>query len=67
MVSGGVDSTVCAALLHKALGPEKVTAIHIDNGFMRYEESQAVVKSLNNLTPPLNVHGLFWFTNSQLC
>ncbi|CAD5214971.1 unnamed protein product [Bursaphelenchus xylophilus] len=49
MVSGGVDSTVCAALLHKALGAERVVAIHIDNGFMRYKESEAVVSSLNKL------------------
>ncbi|CAD5210177.1 unnamed protein product [Bursaphelenchus okinawaensis] len=49
MVSGGVDSTVCAALLHKALGPHRVVAVHIDNGFMRYKESEAVVSSLNQL------------------
>ncbi|KAH7692961.1 GMP synthase, partial [Aphelenchoides avenae] len=46
MVSGGVDSTVCAALLNKALGPERVVAIHIDNGFMRLHESTNVIKSL---------------------
>ncbi|CAI4232115.1 unnamed protein product [Auanema sp. JU1783] len=55
MVSGGVDSTVCAALLHKALGNERVTAIHIDNGFMRENESEAVIASLNALK--LSVHG----------
>uniref|UniRef100_F1KV09 GMP synthase (glutamine-hydrolyzing) n=1 Tax=Ascaris suum TaxID=6253 RepID=F1KV09_ASCSU len=53
MVSGGVDSTVCAALMHKALGPDKVVAIHIDNGFMRYNESEGVVEALNKLN--LNV------------
>jgi GMP synthase PP-ATPase subunit len=42
--------------LHKALGAHRVTAIHIDNGFMRYGESEQVVKSLNALTPPLDVH-----------
>lgn len=40
LVSGGVDSSVCAALLNKALGPERVIALHIDNGFMRLEESK---------------------------
>ncbi|GMT15158.1 hypothetical protein PFISCL1PPCAC_6455 [Pristionchus fissidentatus] len=54
MVSGGVDSTVCAALLHRALGAERVTAVHIDNGFMRFHESAAVVESLNAIN--LKVH-----------
>ncbi|TKR64935.1 hypothetical protein L596_025405 [Steinernema carpocapsae] len=54
LVSGGVDSTVCAALLHKALGKDRVTAIHIDNGFMRLNESVDVVKSLNDLK--MDVH-----------
>jgi GMP synthase (glutamine-hydrolysing) len=49
MVSGGVDSTVCAALLHRALGAERVIAIHIDNGFMRMNESRDVEKALNAL------------------
>lgn len=54
MVSGGVDSTVCAALLHKALGPSKVYAIHIDNGFMRLNESKNVIESLKAIG--LEVH-----------
>ena len=49
MLSGGVDSTVCAALLHKALNKDQVIAIHIDNGFMRKNESDAVEESLNKL------------------
>ena len=39
LVSGGVDSSVCAALLNKAVGHERVVALHIDNGFMRLDES----------------------------
>ncbi|CAI2338382.1 unnamed protein product [Caenorhabditis sp. 36 PRJEB53466] len=54
MVSGGVDSAVCAALLRRALGPNRVTAIHIDNGFMRYNESDAVEKSLAALGLPIH-------------
>ncbi|CAJ1025429.1 Glutamine amidotransferase class-I/Peptidase C26/NAD synthase [Leishmania utingensis] len=47
LVSGGVDSTVCAMLLLKALGPERVVCIHIDHGFMRLHESAQVVEALN--------------------
>ncbi|XP_041377694.1 GMP synthase [glutamine-hydrolyzing]-like isoform X2 [Gigantopelta aegis] len=46
LLSGGVDSTVCAALLHKALQQDQVIAIHIDNGFMRKNESRQVEESL---------------------
>ncbi|RMX38265.1 hypothetical protein pdam_00003398 [Pocillopora damicornis] len=55
LVSGGVDSTVCAALLHKALRPEQVVAVHIDNGFMRKNESQEVEESLKRLGLRLKV------------
>lgn len=41
-LSGGVDSTVAFALLNKALGQERVLGLHIDNGFMRKNESQNV-------------------------
>merc|ERR1712187_669172 len=56
LVSGGVDSTVCCALLAKALGPEKVVAAHIDNGFMRMNESSLVGDSLKTLGVKLQVH-----------
>ena len=46
LLSGGVDSTVCTALLHKALDKDRVIAVHIDNGFMRKNESAAVEASL---------------------
>eukprot|EP00039_Didymoeca_costata_P011064 m.152101 g.152101 ORF g.152101 m.152101 type:complete len:485 (+) comp15050_c0_seq2:168-1622(+) len=49
LVSGGVDSAVCAALLNKALGTEKVIALHINNGFMRKDESALVMTSLERL------------------
>ena len=41
-LSGGVDSTVAFALLNKALGQERVLGFHIDNGFMRQDESKNV-------------------------
>nr|XP_006812037.1 PREDICTED: GMP synthase [glutamine-hydrolyzing] [Saccoglossus kowalevskii] len=55
LVSGGVDSTVCAALLHKALDNSQVIAVHIDNGFMRKNESQSVAESLSELGLKLKV------------
>ena len=41
-LSGGVDSTVAFALLNKALGQDRVLGLHIDNGFMRKDESAHV-------------------------
>jgi GMP synthase (glutamine-hydrolysing) len=59
LVSGGVDSAVCAALLHKALqqgdDSSRVQAIHIDNGFLRKDESEQVVTSLQQLGLNLRV------------
>lgn len=40
-LSGGVDSSVLAALLHKAIGPQ-LTCIFVDNGLLRKNERQAV-------------------------
>lgn len=44
-LSGGVDSTITFALLNKALGQEKVLGLHIDNGFMRKNESKNVAEA----------------------
>ena len=46
LASGGVDSTVCLSLFNKALGNERVLALHIDNGLMRKDESRLVMKAL---------------------
>lgn len=43
-LSGGVKSTVAFALLNKALGKERVLGLHIDNGFMRKDESKIVAQ-----------------------
>jgi GMP synthase (glutamine-hydrolysing) len=42
-LSGGVDSSVAAVLIHRAVG-EKLHCIHINNGLMRKGESDAVVR-----------------------
>lgn len=41
-LSGGVDSSVTAALLHKALG-DQLTCIFVDNGLLRKNERESVV------------------------
>jgi GMP synthase (glutamine-hydrolysing) len=46
--SGGVDSTVCAALVGKAIG-ERLLAIYVDTGFMRKGETESVDKMLRRL------------------
>lgn len=47
LVSGGVDSTVCFALLEKALGTERIYGMLVDTGLMRYKEAEKVCKTLN--------------------
>ena len=46
-LSGGVDSSVAAVLLHKAIGAQ-LQCIHIDNGLMRKNESAEVVKTFRD-------------------
>ena len=40
-LSGGVDSSVCAALLHRAAGSQ-LTCVFVDHGFMRKDEPQQI-------------------------
>jgi len=46
LVSGGVDSSVVAAALIKALPAEQVYAVHINTGLMRQDESDLVCDAL---------------------
>ena len=46
LVSGGVDSSVAFALFNRAIGPERVLGLHINNGFMRKGESARVADAL---------------------
>ena len=42
-MSGGVDSSVVAALLIKAIGSQ-LTCVHVNHGLMRKDESESVVR-----------------------
>lgn len=55
LVSGGVDSSVCAALLQAAIPSERIFAIHVDLGFMRLNESAKVKEALEAVGLPLKV------------
>ena len=46
-LSGGVDSSVVAALLLKAIG-ENLVCVHVNHGLMRKGESEAVVEVFRN-------------------
>lgn len=54
-LSGGVDSSVAAMLLHKAIG-DKLTSIFVDNGLLRKDEFRKVLDTYNQLG--LNVIGV---------
>ncbi|MBN1860150.1 MAG: glutamine-hydrolyzing GMP synthase subunit GuaA [Candidatus Thermoplasmatota archaeon] len=47
--SGGVDSTVCAALVNKAIGKDLI-AVHVNTGYMRKNESAQVKKMMEDLS-----------------
>ena len=42
-LSGGVDSMVTAKLIHDAIGSQ-LTCVYVDNGLMRLNETEAVIK-----------------------
>ena len=54
-LSGGVDSSVAAILLHKAIG-KNLTCIFVDNGLLRKNEFEKVLESYNDMG--LNVIGV---------
>ncbi len=45
-LSGGVDSSVAAAIVHKAVGPQ-LTCVYVDTGLMRAGESEQVVDTFH--------------------
>ena len=49
-LSGGVDSSVAAALIQRAIG-ERLTCVYVDHGFMRKGETEQVVDVFTRLFP----------------
>ena len=54
-LSGGVDSTVAASLIHKAIG-DRLHCIFIDNGLLRKDEFEEVLVSYEGMG--LNIKGV---------
>jgi GMP synthase (glutamine-hydrolysing) len=51
-LSGGVDSTVAALIVHRAVG-DRLTCIFVDNGVLRLNEAAQVCKRFERLGLPL--------------
>jgi GMP synthase (glutamine-hydrolysing) len=51
-LSGGVDSTVAAVLIHRSIG-ERLTCIFVDNGVMRLDEAAQIKQRFERLQLPL--------------
>ena len=54
-LSGGVDSTVAATLIHRAIG-DQLTCVFVDNGLLRKNEFEEVLKGYDKLG--LNLDGV---------
>ncbi len=54
-LSGGVDSSVAAMLVHQAIGPN-LYCIFVDNGVLRHHEYQSVLDSYQHMG--LNIQGV---------
>ena len=49
-LSGGVDSSVAAALIYRAIG-NRLTCVYVDHGFMRKGESEEICRVFSRLFP----------------
>lgn len=62
-VSGGVDSTVAAALIARAVG-DRVTCVFVDHGLMRKNEAANVIATFRDFVPgrfvPINASDQFF-------
>ena len=54
-LSGGVDSSVTAALLYQAIG-DRLTCVFVDHGFMRKGEAEQVVEVFSKTFPVHLIH-----------
>ena len=52
-LSGGVDSTVAASLIHRAIG-DRLQCIFVDNGLLRLNEAQQVITRYQKLRLPVH-------------
>jgi len=46
-LSGGVDSSVAAVLVHKAIG-DQLTCVYVDHGFMRAGETEQIIQTFRD-------------------
>ena len=58
-LSGGVDSSVVAALLHKAIG-DKLTCVFVDNGLLRKQEGDQVMAMFAKNMMPKKSFSVSW-------
>lgn len=56
LASGGVDSTVAAVLIGKAIGADRLHLLHVDNGMMRKDESRGVMEAFAAMGLNKNLH-----------
>ncbi len=56
LASGGVDSTVAAAVIGQSLGSDRLHLLHVDNGLMRKDESRKVLELFKELGLDTNLH-----------
>jgi len=54
-LSGGVDSSVVAAIIHKAIG-DQLTCIYVDNGLMRIGETESILRYFREKTGLKVIH-----------
>jgi GMP synthase (glutamine-hydrolysing) len=54
-LSGGVDSSVTAALVHRAIG-DQLTCIYVDNGLMRTGETESILSYFSKKTGLKVIH-----------